>query len=212
MVNNHIIKQYTTNPSSFTNYQKARIEFDILFNSEPEVDEPFIVYRTLAKPKAPEIGDWFSAVFKNNIAVSTSLSAEASLEFGEKTTHCCVDEILIYSGAKVLFIEESSFFPNEKEVLLPYNSKFYVLGHRMVSIQFKDEVKNLMVVSMIYVPVSKIGDDTYLLDAIRSFNDAKRFSRIPEYNKDVEEYMRELRKKAMEEDDDDLLFSSDLDI
>jgi hypothetical protein len=194
--NTELANKYSISPADLEKtYVTSRMAFASSFETVDRVDDPFIVYRTVVKNTAPAIGSVLTAIYKENVALSTSISAVASLEFGSGISRCCLEEILICEGAKVLYIANSSLFKNEQEILLPFNARFVVVAHRLVDVQFEEGTKTILVASLVYVPLQVKNVDAYVTDAMTYFDDATRYSTIPDVNNEYETKMALMRSQ-----------------
>jgi len=76
--------------------------------------------------KGVTLSDKNDIIFQDSTYISSSLSEEVAKDFSGKK--CCVIEITISAGSKILPMYFSSFHPAEKEILIDRNGYFILTG------------------------------------------------------------------------------------
>jgi len=96
-------------------YQQTIEHLDQAFAGVPNIDRPLQLYRSIDK--------YFAVNYKSQGFVSASLKKSEALSNTSDIDSklCCVLEITVPAGAKVLPVAEISEHPDEQEVLLPRN-------------------------------------------------------------------------------------------
>lgn len=151
-----------------TSSQKLHLKhIDLAFESCPPLTLPIIVYRGL-KLDNPETYSNYDRAF-----VSTTRDYNVTSEF--RNARCCVLQITISPGSKVLFIEEISENPSEKEVLLNRNGKFIVTGTAIKN--------NMKIIFVTYTPMGSIPvkNDTEVKNAEVSMDQKLIRQRVVDY-------------------------------
>lgn len=127
---------------------------DNIFNNIQAINEPIIVYR----------GGNYIPDSNVDSFISTSLDINVPLEFIPKTslmstTRCCLMEILISPGSKVLPIEKLSDSRYEHEILLPRTGTFMLTNVTTINHRYYNNlIDTITKYQITYVP------NTVLLD------------------------------------------------
>ena len=134
-----------------TELKNIKQDIDAAFDGAPPLEEPLTVYRGLREEL---VGD----ILKSYI--STSLDYRIALDFTQEDDECCIYEILIPKGVQVLFIENISMSPNEKEVLLPRCGKINIITKAKIisstSTYDVNTITNMRTYGCVFVPKTAI--------------------------------------------------------
>ena len=126
---------------------------DEAFKAVPPLTEPLVVYRGKRKDE----------INKTDLSfVSTSLFSDTTVEF--TGIGCCILQITISPGSKVLPIYDISENQSEFEILLDRGGQFIVTGSEIKQITSIDEGRDMKIIYVSYVP--KIYEQTTLLSEI----------------------------------------------
>lgn len=111
---------------------------DDLFDDISLLTETLIVYRGISKYYP----------FENiNTFISTSLDKNVSISFSGK--YCCILQIILPPGSKVIPLRSMSKLPGEEEILLPRNGNF--------QITFRNETIFPYIYHLVYLPKNSIS-------------------------------------------------------
>lgn len=147
-----------------TEFQQEHLErLDEIFYITPPLEEPIIVYKGKSSDK----------VYSDKSFVSTSLDYKQATYFAR--TNCCVLQITVSPGSKVLPLRSISREPHEEEVLLNRNGHMMITGETI-----RDEMK---IIFCSYLP-EKAVDIKQLDRVLPKLDDDLIVERIIEYFKD----------------------------
>jgi len=97
-----------------------------IIQEAPRLEEPLFVYRGISTKDYIRLGEKKKHVFVQEPFMSTSLSICKAIFFKSKTSSCCLHQIFIPKGTRVLFSFLLSYF-GEQEILLPPETWLYPL-------------------------------------------------------------------------------------
>lgn len=152
--------------------EKHLKELQRQFEEAPEIKVPLIVYKSKNS----------RTVYSNKAFVSTSLSFEEAKKFSSST--CCILEIIVTPGSKVLYLHEVSRFPEEQEVLLNRNGTLTVT-------QTEDR-NGMTIIKCVYLPGEALTVETEkeLDRSLNYFETLKRIKTVVS-DEELELYERE---------------------
>jgi hypothetical protein len=112
-------------------YKQWLKNLDLAFARIPQLEQPLIVYKGKKSEK----------VYSDKSFVSTSLQFDIAMNFANKIRgtdlHCCVVEITVSPGSKILPIFYGSEYPEEQEILLDRNGEMFVTGSTIEKVRGK---------------------------------------------------------------------------
>jgi len=112
-------------------YKQWLKNLDLAFARIPQLEQPLIVYK----------GKQSEKVYSDKAFVSTSLQFDVAMHFAkerkETGLHCCVVEITVSPGSKILPIFYGSEYPEEQEILLDRDGKMFVTGSTIEKVRGK---------------------------------------------------------------------------
>ena len=114
----------------------VRKNLDIAFQGAPPLEKPLTVYRGKSSDRMRPRDEGF---------VSTSLLRSRALNFAGP--ECCVLEITVPPGSKVLPVAFISFASDELEIILNRGGKFIVSGTKI------DREKGMKIIYVSYIPM-----------------------------------------------------------
>lgn len=135
---------------------------DNAFSQIPAIISPITVYRGINSDKfIPEILAYVSTSIDKDIAIRVGAGKE-----------CCLLEILVVPGSKVLPLKGISLFKNEKEILLPRTGKFeinnkYIINSTVVyNLTYLPEFTVEVTYKTTVIDASKITDIAQIIDGL----------------------------------------------
>lgn len=116
-----------------------------MFESEPPITDPFVVYRSTNINKFPDINTVIDHDEDSIVVVETYITPPKDMY----AINNCVEEILIYIGARVMLVSD---IISDPRALLPRGSKFWVGGYRIVHVSLANgDTAPILVRYMIYL-------------------------------------------------------------
>ena len=173
--------------ASLRNKDKELLDkIDYAFSQVPAVTSPITVYRGInSNTFIPDILAYVSTSLKQSVAMEAT---------GNK---CCLLEILIVPGSKILPLQSISRYEVEDEILLPRNGRFEITNKYIKN-------SSLLTYNLTYLPEFSI-EVTYITtisDASDAMNTAKLVDKLTE---DIYQLLEEFPNLTTNEALDELL-------
>lgn len=139
-----------------------------IINEAPALQREMVVYRGLHDHDDSIVrSNTFNKIYKSKGFVSTSLHYNTAIEFKNRKCGNYLQRITILPGTRVFPLMTLSAFPNEVEILLGSNSKFYVVDIKRGEIFSKLFNRRDSIISEIYEKdICSFGDPTFVSDLV----------------------------------------------
>lgn len=153
-------------------HKKYMKNIDLVFSGAPPLTESMIVYRGVRFSGRISVDNDDFLEIDNAYVSTTKDMKQTSLFSGEK---CCVLQITISAGTKVLFLKKISMHEDEDEILLDRGGKFIITGTEIR--------KGMKIVYMTYIPKGSllVKSVSEVKKAVEKFDEKLIQQRIVEY-------------------------------